>query len=167
MSVKSVRCSYCGVEYKAMAVRPGVNRCPACRHAYKVAHCFYHNKLIRYKVGTLEDVHAKVVEAMERFAARRKAGEAVDVRDCIGEYSKPKPQRKELKGHCPYCGRPTKDDSTYCPRCVFEGLNLLHVATGRTNGWDKAEKSPVTIQGGWRGRAVMGGKTLRQRRDCL
>lgn len=167
MGSYTVKCSNCGTEYETFRRVRGSNRCPECRYAFKIAHLFWRDKLIRYGRGDYSDVHARVDEAMERFAAKRKTEGKADMHECLGTYKKQKPKTKKLRGHCPYCGRPTAEDGVYCSRCVYEGLNLLHAATGRTSGWDKAGKAPVLVQDGLRGRAVMGGKTLRQRRDCL
>ncbi len=57
---------------------------------------------------------------------------------------------------CPYCGKPAR--GAYCPACVREGFDLLHMEKGRTNGWDRPAKPPrAPVEGGWRGRPCAGG----------
>lgn len=59
---------------------------------------------------------------------------------------------------CKFCGRKLSDTLPwdYCYSCRQSGADVMHQATGRTNGWDKPKRKPVLVKGGWRGQKCMG-----------
>lgn len=72
----------------------------------------------------------------------------------------PKPAPKPPVGRCKYCGQVNVvNKHGYCRECVAEGLDRLHAATGRTNGWDAKPRKQVLVKDGWRGRPCAGGKS--------
>ena len=95
----------------------------------------------RIKKGKLarEDYRAYVEAEAHKAANARKSSEA------------------ENRTRCLRCGsRYSVDSSGYCLSCRSNGLDSVHKATGRTNGWDKPKKVKVKAIGGWRGRPVAG-----------
>lgn len=62
-------------------------------------------------------------------------------------------------GVCPYCGRKTSANSTYCTKCVKEGFDEVHKMFGKTNGWNQRPIRVTVIRNGWRGRAVSGARS--------
>lgn len=61
-------------------------------------------------------------------------------------------------GRCPYCGRERILSDGYCSSCNYYGYASIHRLTGRTNGWDAAErKRALEVEGGWRGQKCAGG----------
>lgn len=140
---KRMQCSICGDYFEAM--KRCAKHCEACREAIKLAdrHAQY-----RIKKGKL---------AREDYRAYVEAEARADVEE----------RRRRAKANrprCFYCGNVyLVDSSGYCATCRRTGLDGLHKETGRTNGWDKPETPPrAPIAGGWRGRPVAGGGTLRE-----
>lgn len=131
-------CEICG----APVVQGGGKTRLRCARCGKVYDKIYK----RYSV-TRTRAYAKREE--ERKAAQAR-GEVV-----AAEPAQPKP----TIGKCKYCGKVNVvNKHGYCRECVEEGLNLLHQATGRTNGWDAKPKKKVLAKGGWRGRPCAGGR---------
>ena len=140
---KKVKCRICGDFFDAL--KRSAKHCEACRHAIMLAdrHAQY-----RIKKGKL---------AREDYRAYVEAEARADVEE----------RRRRAKANrprCFYCGNVyLVDSSGYCATCRRTGLDGLHKETGRTNGWDKPETPPrAPIAGGWRGRPVAGGGTLRE-----
>ena len=137
------KCRWCGKPFTTWSHR--AKDCPDCRGDYirALARVHYREKcgLLAEGVGYRAAVEAEVRKAVE---ARRRS-------------------EAENRPRCPYCGRAVKSSGGYCKVCSARGLDLLHAETGRTNGWDRPTKGKVEVVGGWRGRPVAGGGTLRER----
>ena len=133
---KRMKCSICGDYFEAL--KRSAKHCAACRHAIMLAerHAQY-----RIKTGKL---------AREDYRAAVEAEVRADVEE----------RRRRAKANrprCFYCGNVyLVDSSGYCLSCRSTGLDGLHKATGRTNGWDRPAKVKVKVVGGWRGRRVAG-----------
>lgn len=138
------KCRWCGKPFATRSHR--AKDCPDCRDDYKraLARVHYRQKcgLLAEGVGYRAAVEAEVRKAVE---ARRRA-------------------EAENRPRCLYCGNVYGVNSSgYCVMCRRTGLDGLHKETGRTNGWDRPTKGKVEVVGGWRGRPVAGGGTLRER----
>ena len=133
---KRMQCSICGDYFEAL--KRCAKHCEACRHAIMLAerHAQY-----RIKTGKLarEEYRAYIEEEAREAAEARKRCEA------------------ENRPRCLRCGsRYRVDSSGYCLTCRSNGLDSVHMETGRTNGWDRPAKVKVKVVGGWRGRPVAG-----------
>ena len=133
---KRMNCSICGDYFEAL--KRNAKHCDACREAIKLAdrHAQY-----RIKTGKLarEDYRAYIEAEARKAAKARKSGEAKNRTRCLR------------------CGsRYSVDSSGYCATCRSTGLDSVHKATGRTNGWDRPSTVKVKAVGGWRGRPVAG-----------
>lgn len=94
---------------------------------------------------------AEVAAFAEKFARDEHARRAK-------EAANPDPRPR-----CLFCGRAVRSEKRqYCPACIRDGFNNVHIVTGRTNGWNfsggRTEAEP-----GWRGRPVMGGNATKER----
>ena len=143
MSGKKAKCDFCGAPFEAR--RKNAKHCEACRAAIRRAEGHAH---YRVRAGKL---------AREDYRAAVEAEVRADVEE----------RRRRAKANrprCFYCGNVyLVDSSGYCATCRRTGLDGLHKETGRTNGWDKPATPPrAPIAGGWRGRPVAGGGTLRE-----
>lgn len=133
---KKVKCRVCGDYFEALKM--SAKHCAACRHAIMLAerHAQY-----RIKTGKLarEDYRSYIESEAREAAEARKRCEA------------------ENRPRCLRCGNVyLVDSSGYCLTCRKNGLDSVHMETGRTNGWDRPAKVKVKVVGGWRGRPVAG-----------
>ena len=142
MRRKKAKCDFCGATFEAKL--KNANHCAACNAAIRRAYSHAHYRLKTgklakdgYRAAVEAEVRADVEERRRRAAANRP--------------------------RCLFCGNVYGVNSSgYCATCRNKGLDGLHKETGRTNGWDRPETPPrAPIAGGWRGRPVAGGGTLR------
>lgn len=136
MSGKVLPCEICGapVMQGGGLVRL---RCVRCGKIY--------NKI--YKRLSVTRTRAYAKRKAEREAAHLPPAEP----------PKPAPPKQTI-GQCKYCGMVNVvNKHGYCRECVAEGLDRLHAATGRTNGWDAKPKKKALVKDGWRGRPCAGG----------
>ena len=143
MKGKKAKCDFCGAPFEAR--RKNAKHCAACNAAIRRAegHAQY-----RVRAGKL---------AREDYRAAVEAEVRADVEE----------RRRRAKANRPRClrcgSRYLVDSSGYCFTCRNKGLDCFHKETGRTNGWDKPATPPrAPIAGGWRGRPIAGGGTLRE-----
>ena len=117
--------------------------------------------LVRFRCARCGKIYNKIYKRLSvtrtRAYARRKAErEAAH----LPPVEPPKPAPKPPVGQCKYCGQVNVVNKYgYCRECVAEGLDRLHAATGRTNGWDAKPRQKVLVKDGWRGRPCAGGKS--------
>lgn len=130
---KRKKCRWCGAAFTARS--SGARSCPECKAELNRVRCRQH---WLKKTGKLanDGYRAAVAEAMRRAVEARRRLEA------------------ENRPRCRFCGNVHGvNGSGYCKPCRLAGLDDLHKATGRTNGWDRPAKPPrVAVEGGWRGR---------------
>ena len=133
---KRMKCHICGAQFEAR--RKNAKHCEACREAIRRAE---RNAHYRVRAGKL---------AREDYRAAVEA----DVRADVDERRR---RAKANRPRCLRCGsRYIVDSSGYCLSCRSNGLDSVHMETGRTNGWDRPAKVKVKVVGGWRGRPVAG-----------
>lgn len=134
---KKMKCVFCGALFTAL--KRNARHCEACRADIKRADA---RAQYRIKTGKLarEDYRAAVEAGVRAAVEERRRREAAN------------------RPRCPYCGNVHGVDSSgYCASCRRLGFDGLHMATGRTNGWDRPAKPPrARAVGGWRGRPVAG-----------
>lgn len=134
------RCRWCGGLFTARS--RAAKTCPRCRDELnRVTRRLYWH--VRGGKLAKEGWRAAVAEAMRAAVAERR--------------------RKAESRRCLYCGRAYNvDASGYCIDCRRAGLDSLHKATGRTNGWDLPARAKAAVEGGWRGRPVAGPGSCRR-----
>lgn len=134
------RCRWCGGLFTARS--RAAKACPWCRDELnRVTRRLYWH--VRGGKLAKEGWRAAVAEAMRAAVAERR--------------------RKAESRRCLYCGRAYNvDASGYCINCRLAGLDSLHKATGRTNGWDLPARAKAAVEGGWRGRPVAGPGSCRR-----
>lgn len=68
--------------------------------------------------------------------------------------SKDSKSDKVGNGVCPFCGGATSG-GRFCKTCMDEGFDKVYAVTGRSNGWERAERKKVSVKSGWRGRRII------------
>lgn len=138
---KRKKCRWCGGWFTARS--SAAEGCPACRAELNRVRCRQHWLMRTGKLAG-KDYRAAVAEAMRAAVEER---------------------RREVKSQrCRFCGSSSRvNASGYCVYCRLAGLDELHKATGRTNGWDRPAKPPrVPVRSEWRGRPVAGPGSYRR-----
>ena len=123
---KKATCDFCGAAFTAL--KRNARHCEACRADIRRAdgHAQY-----RIRTGKLarEDYRAAVEAEVRAAVAERKRREAAN------------------RPRCPYCGNVHGvDESGYCAACRRVGFDGLHMATGRTDGWDLPARAKVAVK---------------------
>ena len=134
------RCRWCMATFTARL--RAAKACPWCRDELNRVTS---RLRLRVKAGKLakEGLRAAVEDAMRAAVAERR--------------------RNGKSRRCLYCGRAYNvNASGYCIDCRLAGLDSLHKATGRTNGWDLPARAKAAVEGGWRGRPVAGPGSCRR-----
>ena len=145
------KCEVCGkrLDGQRRAGRPR-RMCADCAAAFSKCRASVYSHNVR--VLGLEPTPERRAECNREAVARARERIAVArARERIAAARKAPPRTHP----CPYCGKPAR--AAYCPACIREGFDYLHMETGRTNGWDRPAPPPrAPVEGGWRGRPCAG-----------
>lgn len=134
------RCRWCGAAVERAATGRTPLDCPACARVRKAAY---------------QRLHHRLGGAVPRALLDREIADALADEDAARGF---RPSGRRAR--CLFCGNESDVDARgYCRACVRERYDNVHMLTGKTDGWDRAERRAARTAGGWRGRPVAGPKS--------